>query len=282
MQNFCDLHTHSTFSDGTQTPAELVQLAQQIGLGALALTDHNTITGLEEFLNAPLRSNLERIPGVEISTEYGEKELHIVGLYLRPQAFEPLDAFLQEANLQKEKSNRLLVERLNQAGYTVDYEALRLEHRGNINRAVIAAELLRKGYITDIGQALKGLLSKQNGFYVPPKRISAFDAIRFLSKLHAVPVLAHPFLSMTEPQIRSFLPPAKECGLAAMETHYVSNTEQITACSVSIASEYGLLESGGSDYHGKNKPTIRLGTGTGALKVPISFAQKLRAASLQK
>ena len=281
MRNFCDLHTHSSFSDGTRTPTQLVEEAQQLGLGAIALTDHNTIAGLNELLRAPLRSDLERIPGIELSTEFKGRELHIIGLYLPPQAYEPLTSFLDEATARKEESNRLLAEKLNRAGYEIDYDALRAEHRGNINRAVIAAELLHKGYTTSIDKALRGVLSEQNGFYIPPKRISSLDAIRLLSKLGAIPVLAHPFLSLTEPQLRDFLPQAKVCGLVALETHYVLNTAKVTAQSISIAREYDLLESGGSDYHGENKPNIQLGVGLGTLRVPLFFVQKLHEAALK-
>ena len=277
MKTFCDLHTHSTFSDGTESPAQLIQRAEQIGLGALALTDHNTIAGLKEFLAAPVHSDLKRICGVELSTDYCGRELHLVGLFLEPGIFGQLNDFLQQSNAQKEQSNRRLINQLNCAGYPLNYDALRAAHRGSINRAVIAAELLRMGAVNSIREALRGLLSEQYGFYHPPKRIAALDAIRVLRDLRAVPVLAHPLISLTPPETGRFLQAAKPLGLAAIETRYASNTVWDTARSVALAKNHRLLESGGSDYHGANKPEIRLGTGTGNLCVPLSFAQNLAA-----
>ena len=166
---------------------------------------------------------------------------------------------------------------LREAGYALSYEEIRERHQGNVNRAVITAELIEKGYITDRKEAFDGILSAKNGLYHPPERISAFEAIRFLSSIHAVPVLAHPYLSLTEEELRTFLPEAKRNGLAAMETRYSTFTPQLTEAARYLASEFGLLESGGSDFHGGNKPDIQLGSGKGDLAVPYSFVQSLAA-----
>jgi len=278
MAKFCDLHTHSHYSDGTCAPAEIIAEAAALGLSAVALTDHNTVAGLPEFLAAARVGTVEAVPGVEISTAYGEKELHIVGLFLKPESFGDVTAFLDGFNRKKEESNRRLVHALNRAGYDLDYDAICVEHpQGTVNRAVIASALLEKGYVPSINDAFKGLLSKKGGYYVPPERLSAFEAIELLRSIHAVPVLAHSFLNLkTEEELRIFLKQAIPHGLAAMETMYASYTPETEAAARRIAVEFGLLESGGSDFHGDTKPHIQLGTGKGTLAVPFDFVRNLK------
>ena len=278
METFCDLHTHSCYSDGTCTPAEIIAKAEALGLSAVALTDHNTVAGLPEFLAAAGGQTVEAIPGVEISTAYGDTELHIVGLFLPPEKLDAVTELTDSFNRKKEESNRLLVKNLNRAGYRLDYDEIRRSHpEGTVNRAVIAAALLEKGYVPSIDAAFKGLLHKKGGYYIPPERLSAFDAIAFLRSVGAVPVLAHSFLNLkTEGSLRQFLSEAVPHGLAAMETMYSSYTPETTATARRIAREFGLVESGGSDFHGQTKPHIALGCGKGSLAVRASFAENLK------
>lgn len=278
MPHPCDLHTHSCFSDGTCTPAQIIEKAVDLKLSAVALTDHNTVAGLTDFLSAARWNPIDAIPGVEISTAYGETELHIVGLFLKPETFAAVTDLLDAFNRKKEDSNRCLIAALNRAGYSLDYEAIRRGHpQGTVNRATIAAALVEKGYVSTVNEAFQGLLSKKGGYYVPPERLSAFDAIAFLRDIGAVPVLAHSFLNLkTEAELRAFLPEAKRHGLAAMETMYSAYTPETTALARSIAREFSLKESGGSDFHGATKPHIALGTGKGSLAVPAEFAVKLK------
>lgn len=278
MDSLCDLHTHSTFSDGTLTPARIVAEARAAGLRAVALTDHNTVAGLPEFLDAARGTDVQAIPGVEISTGYCGKELHIVGLFIEPEEYDALTRFLRVISLRKDASNRALVDALCRAGFQLDYAQIAQEHPGSINRAVIASELLRRGFVGSIREAIQTLLSEEHGYYVPPERISPEEAIRFLRSIGAVPVLAHPFISLSEEEIREFLPQAKLWGLAAMETRYPAYSPETARKAARMAREFGLLESGGSDFHGENKPGIRLGTGSGTLSVPYALAEKLARA----
>lgn len=276
MQKCCDLHTHSCFSDGTDSPAQILKKAVGLGLSAAALTDHNTVDGLPEFLEAAKGRDILAIPGVEISTGYAGKELHIIGLFLDPDDFEQIMDFLSIINRRKEESNRRLIQNLNKAGYELCYEEINEQHQGNINRAVIAGAMLEKGYISAIKEAFKGLLSEEKGLYIPPERISSFEAIAFLRSIGAVPVLAHPFLNLQKEELISFVQQAKHYGLAAMETRYSTYSPEMTAAAAEIANACGLLESGGSDYHGANKPDIQLGTGKGMLAVPNHFVSYLQ------
>lgn len=275
MKKYCDLHTHSYFSDGTDSPEVILDEAVEAGLSAVALTDHNTVAGLPEFLESAKGKDILAIPGVEISTGYNGKELHIIGLFLEPEYYGEMTVFLSVINQRKIESNKQLIRNLKDAGYALDYGEITEKHQGNVNRAVIAAALLEKGYISEIKEAFKGLLSAKNGLYTPPERISSFVAIEFLKSIGAVPVLAHPFLNLQENELAVFLPQAKQSGLLAMEAHYSTYSPETTAAAVRIAQSFDILQSGGSDYHGANKPDIRIGIGKGSLAVPGSFASQL-------
>lgn len=278
MNRFCDLHTHSVFSDGTLTPTELVELAEELGLGAVALTDHNTVLGLPEFLAAAEGKAVEAVPGVEFSVDYQDGELHILALYIRPEHYGAAMAIAGQMQENKRKSNIALVEALNRAGYAISYEKIKAAMpAGEPNRALIAAELKACGYVSSNQEAFRKLLSPKHGYYVPPKHIDAFELISFVRSIGAVAVWAHPWLHLKqEEQVREFLSKAIPVGLQGMETQYPLYTPEQTALAASLAEEYGLLQSGGSDFHGANKPDIALGTGKGSLAVPVELLRKIK------
>ena len=274
MKKYCDLHTHSSFSDGTCAPAELIRLAEGAGLAAVALCDHNTAAGLPEFVAAGRESTVEAVPGVEFSTEYRGKELHILGLFIRPEHYAAVESLLAEALERKRRSNITLLEKLKEQGLAVDYEAIREEAGGTVNRAVIGAYLVRHGCCSSMDEAFDRWLNLDRGFYVPPKRPDAFEIIRFIKSIGAVAVLAHPFLNLDEDQLRAFLELAKE--LDGMEVYYSKFTPEQTTLAGKLAEEFGLVKSGGSDFHGRNKPDISIGTGRGNLEVPLKSLEELR------
>ena len=269
MSVFCDLHTHSNFSDGTDTPEQLLDKAEKAGLGAVALTDHNTVKGLPDFLKAARGKTVRAIAGTELSSDYNGIELHILALFLRPEQFDAVTEKMDDYHRRKEQSNLDLVDRLNKAGYALDYAVIKAATpEGQVNRALIAAELLRLGYVESVKDAFKRLLKPECGYYTPPCRPGPEETVRFIKSLGAVAVLAHPLLNLDEGQLRQLLPSLKEAGLDAMETIYSTYTPEETAVAKQIAEDFGLLESGGSDYHGSIKPHIQIGTGQGTLAVP--------------
>ncbi len=276
MEKLCDLHTHSTYSDGTFTPAQLIRAAGEAGLSALVLSDHNTVAGLPLFLEAAQGSGVEAVPGVEFSTEYEGTELHILGLYIRPCHYEAVNRLLQQFLDRKEKSNRELVGRLQAAGIPISYEKIREKAAGSINRARIAAEMVEVGCCESVKQAFSDWLSPKKGYYIPPLRPDAYETVKFIKSIGAVAVLAHPFLSLEEQRLRQFLPKAVEAGLDGMEVYYSTYDRQTTALARHIAREYGILESGGSDFHGENKPDISLGTGRGELRIPLTLLEQIK------
>lgn len=281
MKEFCDLHVHSVCSDGTWTPTALVREAERLGLEAVALCDHNTIAGLPEFLAAGQESTVTAVPGIEFSTEYEGTELHILGLFVRPEYYGAVTERMQQLQLRKEESNLALVAALRTAGIELDYSAIKAgTPNGQVNRALIAAEMVRKGYCASIKEAFRTCLAPEHGYFVPPKRPCAFEIIRFIHSIGAVSVLAHPFLNLEEEGLRAFLGRADT--LDAMETEYVSFTPEQRASAREIAAEFGLLCSGGSDFHGDNKPDISLGTGRGDLRVDVACYHRLRERAKQK
>lgn len=277
MQRTCDLHTHSVFSDGTFTPAELIDAAIESGLSALALTDHNTVSGLEDFLFAAEGKPLDIVPGVEFTTADNGTELHILGLFIRPDSFEQIKQYINKASILKEESNYKLVHKLREHGYDIRYVDILENSKGHVNRANIAAELLKKGYIKSISEGFDTILSKSYGLYEPPERLSSTETISFIRSIGSVAVWAHPYIHMIFEQANEFLPRAKAAGLQGMETIYSLYDEETTRRAKEVAAHFGLCESGGSDFHGANKPDISLGKGKGNLTIPYEFYEKLKS-----
>lgn len=277
MNGYCDLHTHSVFSDGTCTPAQLIALAEEAGLAAVALCDHNTVEGLNEFHKAAEGREIEAIGGVELSTEYQGQDLHILGLYIDPEFYGELTGMLEEVNRRKAQANRDTVERLAADGYALSYDEICAgTPGGHINRAHLAAALTAKGYVASISEAFDTLLSEKSGYYRVPRRISALDAIRYLKSIGAVALLAHPFFDLNEQELEEFLRQALPCGLDGMEVLYSTFSESEREIARRIADKYALVPSGGSDFHGANKPDISIGRGRGDLYVPVSFLEAVK------
>ena len=273
----CDLHTHSTFSDGTFTPKEIIDLSIEKGLSAVALTDHNTIDGIPEFIAASKGKNIEAVLGGEFSVDYNGTELHLLGLFIPRNALKQVNDMMAEAQRRKEKSNIELIESLNRAGYEIEFFQLKAASvNGRFNRAHIAEALTRRGYTKSKEEAFATLLAKDGPHYKEPKRITLFEMISFLKEIGAVPVLAHPFLNLDEAAIDELLPKAKECGLVGIECFYSEYDEETTKKSVALADKYGLKYSGGSDFHGAIKPHINLGTGKGNLEIPYELATNMK------
>jgi predicted metal-dependent phosphoesterase TrpH len=275
-EHFCDLHTHSRFSDGTLTPTELVTKAKSIGLSAVALTDHNTISGLSEFIIAGQKQGLEVIPGCELSTDYDGIELHLVGLFIRPQSFSTVSDFLEEGVRQKKENTLRLIEALRKGGMSLDYDEIKSKAGGEINRAHIASELCEKGYAKSVDDAFRRFLDPKHGYYKKLRRVSTTEAIGFIRSLGAVPILAHPLLDLDELELLRFLPSAIDAGLCGIETDYTKFNESKREALRNIADSFGICKNGGSDFHGERKPDVALGTGHGDLKVPYEYLQKLK------
>lgn len=275
---FCDLHVHSIFSDGSDTPEEIIRAAEKIGLSHVALCDHNTAAGLPRFLAAGRDSRVTAVAGAEFSVDYEGEELHLLGLFIPEERFSELDAFLHDLLVRKEACNREMIASLQRAGYDLDYDEIaRVYPDAHINRAHIASVMVERGYVSSVAEAFSYLLAKGGPHYREPKRPDVFEMIAYLRDSGAVPVLAHPFLNLSPDALAAFLPKAKASGLVGMECYYSTFDEAQTILALSLAEKNGILPSGGSDYHGRVKPGAALGVGRGNLRIPDAWAVALGA-----
>lgn len=270
----CDLHTHTNFSDGTLSPRELVAEARRLGIRAIALTDHNTIDGLPSFM-AEAGKDIELIPGIEFSTTWRGKELHIIALGIEEESYPQVRALVDEMKARKKRATDELIASLIAAGYNIDADRIAQGAKGQINRAHIAMELVRCGYVRSRSEAFSHLLSKEGGFYREAERISSLDTVKSIESLGGVSILAHPLFNITEDELVEFLAEAVPLGLDAMEVIYSEYSAEDTENSYRLIKDFGILPSGGSDFHGSNKPDISLGRGKGELCVPYAICEAL-------
>ncbi len=267
--NMVDLHTHSTRSDGTLTPTELVRLAKEAGLKAIALTDHNTLTGFREAQEEGARTGLEVVPGVELSTSYEGAEIHILGYYIEQDNAAFLKKLMGFAD-GRDRRNRKMAKLLQKEGFDITVEDLEREYPGAmITRGHFSQYMAEHGMAGNPDRAFKEYLEPGCRCYVPQEKLSPFDAIGLVRLGNGVPVLAHPVLCpMADGKLRSLIGKLKEAGLAGIEAIYSMNEPEDEKKLLGLAEEMGLLVSGGSDFHGARKPHIQLGTGRGGLHVP--------------
>jgi hypothetical protein len=274
-----DLHAHSTASDGSDSPTRLVELAVEKGLGAIALTDHDTQLGVEEARAAATASGLELIPGVELSLQYERGGMHLIVLWLEPGRG-PLQDQLAELRLGRDERNERIVELLNSAGMPMTIgEVLEESGGGTVGRPHIAAVMMRKGYAPDIRTAFDQWLGSGRPAYVGRRRLDPLEAIALARESGAVPVLSHPHTLgiTTAPEMADLLTHLVGAGLVGLEAIYSSYRRHERAGYADLAHRFGLVPSGGSDYHGTYKPGLQLGSGYGDLVVPESVLDELRA-----
>lgn len=333
-----DLHVHSNRSDGTLSPTQLVDYAMEKGLSAFALTDHDTIDGLDEAMSyaASLKSAAagpsafpdirpggadpvscglediyhtgmdvgrrapnprgpadtqaygrlqnrnvpEVIPGIEFSTEYQGQDVHILGLYIdyKDGAFcRQLQDFVDS----RTGRNRKMCLLLQQHGIHVSYEELQAEFPGSVlTRAHYAKYMLGRGYVKSIPEAFERYIGDHCPCFIPREKVTPVQAVELVLKAGGVPILAHPVLyHMSASRLEALTKELKEHGLAGLEAVYSTYTAAEERDMRRLASQYGLLVSGGSDFHGATKPGLELGTGYGKLFVPCSLLDDIRKAA---
>ncbi len=275
-----DLHMHSTCSDGTFRPADLVREARGAGITRMALTDHDTVEGLAEAAEAARREGVAFLGGLEISAEFGPGTLHILGYGFDPEEPHLLErlAFVQKCRADR---NPIIVERLNALGLDVTLKEIAARAGGDlVGRPHFAQTLLDKGYVSSRQEAFDRYLAKGQPAYADKVRLSPAESIEIIRRAGGVAVLAHPLqLKIEDPDsLEAFVRGLKDLGLQGMECYYRNHTEEDEARFTSLARKYSLLRTGGSDFHGANRPRIRLGIGEGRLKVPDACWEKLRNA----
>ncbi len=300
-----DLHVHSTKSDGTLTPTELVNYAMEKGLHAIALTDHDTVEGLQEAIDyaAQLRKDFEQktlppavkalqakrrkpltassvpriVPGIELSTEYQGKDIHIVGLYIdyKNAEFQKyLQNFIDSRTLRNQKMCRLLQD----AGIDISYEKLLAEFPGSvITRAHYAKFLLEHGYTKSLKEAFERYVGDHCPYFVPREKVTPAQAVELILAADGIPILAHPVLyHMSDARLDALVAELKEVGLMGLEAVYSTYSAGEERQMRALARKYHLLISGGSDFHGSNKPKLDLGSGYGDLLVQGSVLTAIK------
>lgn len=276
---FVDLHVHSVRSDGTFTPAELVDYAVEKGLAAMALTDHDTVDGIDEILEYAKGKPIEVIPGIEYSTEYMGRDVHIVGLFIDHKAPEFL-GYLDRFKKSRTVRNYKLCANLRGAGIDISYEELMGEFPGAvITRAHYAKLLLKKGYVNSSREAFDRYLGDHTPYFVHREKITPKEVIDVTLAAGGLPILAHPLLyGLGKEQLEELVKLLKSQGLMGMETVYSTFLPADERRMKRLAKKYGLLESGGSDFHGANKPGLDLATGYGKLYVDEEVLEKQKRA----
>lgn len=275
--NLIDLHVHSTASDGSFTPSEVVKLALDAGLSAIALTDHDTVSGVAEAVSAAEDTDLEVVPGVELSALYMEKEIHILGLYIDYEN-EALLSFLAEAENKRKGRNEQILSAFNRDGFSITMEDLTGENPNTvITRAHFARALVKKGYVTSVDQAFKKYLNPGQPYYRKREIITPKEAIDAIRAAGGFPVLAHPCLyKLGWTETEKLISNLKDLGLLGLECFHSSNNQNESGKLRKLAIQYSLSLTGGSDFHGAAKPDIKIGCGRGGLRVPALYLDEIR------
>jgi len=273
-----DLHTHSTASDGTDSPRELIRKASEIGLEAIALTDHDTLQGLSEAMEAGKEFGVEVIPGCELSVESPEGAgwIHIVGLWV-PEEAVPLQKAFDWVIEGRETRNHEIIARLRKLGINISYDNVVERAGGTVGRPHIAQEMVSLGVVEDIHRAFGEYLGDNGKAYVPKRKLSREQALGVLREVGATSILAHPFMLGPSPVFAEhIIKELKDMGLDGIEVFYTEHDGPTTDLFARIARQYDLLMSGGSDYHGRVKPGTKLAVGKDNLNIPYELLEGMK------
>jgi predicted metal-dependent phosphoesterase TrpH len=284
LRSLIDLHAHTTYSDGSATPTELIEVAAAKGCRAIAITDHDTVAGLAEGRKAAGLLGIEFVEGVEISAEYNPGTMHILGYYV-DDGSEDFNAKLDELREARAARNLEIARRLQQLGFDISYEEV-AQLAGNevVGRPHFARIMLQKGYVKSIREAFDRFLAKGAPAYVEKKRLCPADAISLIRNAGGVAVLAHPYqlkLSSLE-ELERLVCDLAEVGLDGIEAIYSRHSSAERNSYAQLAARYGLLVTGGSDYHGIYKPDIEIIKGLGDLEVPYELLDEVKRRANQR
>ncbi|MBY0011037.1 PHP domain-containing protein [Paenibacillus typhae] len=280
LQGYADLHTHTQASDGMQPPAENVRIAFDKGLSAVAITDHDTVSGVAEALEAGRKYGITVVPGVEISTRAEGKEIHVLGYYIDTEQ----ELFLSRLAAQRDTRaarNEAILARLRELGIEITLEQVlanlgrALKPDESIGRPHIADELVRLGAAADMRDAFDKYLAEGAAAYVSPPRITPEEACKWIIEAGGAPVLAHPGIYGDDELVRGII---ARSGLRGIEAHHSDHSPQDAARYIVMAEQYGLLVTGGSDFHGARQDVIFHGD-LGSVSVPADVLKQLRDAA---
>ena len=273
-----DLHVHSNASDGTFQPAEVARMAGEKKLAAIALTDHDTTAGVREFLEEGKKyPDTEFIPGVELSSLYGSRELHFVGLYVDIENAEFI-AYLEQMREWRLKRNIEIAKRLASLGYPIDRDEVDFVHNDSIGRLHFAAYLVKYYGFESIQSVFDKYLRKNGSAYVPRELLMPSDAIEIIHKAGGIAIWAHPIYREHKNNasfLRRMVKKLKTYGLDGLECYYSMFGTAETELLLNVVSQHELLSSGGSDFHGENRPGVDIAVGGGKMAIPRDLLLKI-------
>ena len=271
-----DLHIHTTASDGTFTPEEIVREASRLGLAAVAITDHDTAAGYARAAAEGEKCGLEVVPGIEISTKF-RSAVHILGYYIDVDS-PALEEVLEWMHRDREERNVKLCAMLRASGVDIDIERMHARFGDLVGRPHFAEIMIENGMARDMNDAFERLLNKNKPYFIPRQFLPIERSIEIIREAGGTAVLAHPFqYRLDDAALRELIEHCMASGLEGIECRYSGYDARMCAYLESLAAEYGLVRTGGSDFHGTIKSDILLGTGKGELNVPYAFLEELRS-----
>ena len=276
QQRLIDLHTHSTCSDGSMTPTELVEHAAKNGLAAIALTDHDTVIGVEQAVAAGKKYGVEVVPAIEFSVK-SKTETHILGYFIDIHNTD-LKEILGEIIEKRIERNVMTAKLLQDIGFDVTLEeAAALAPGGIVGRAHFARVMMNKGYVSSVKEAFDKYLSSGKPAYFGNQKLEAKTAIEVIHSAGGVAFLAHPHLiKISDDELEKYLKELKSYGLDGLEGYYTDYDEEMQTKFQAMAKRHGLELSGGTDFHAAMKPHISIGTGTGNMAIPYTVLERIK------
>jgi predicted metal-dependent phosphoesterase TrpH len=271
-----DLHSHTTASDGTFSPAQLVDEAERAGVRILGITDHDTFSGYDQALPLARQAGLELVCGIELSTKLHGHSVHLLGYFLSADGLGDFRTWIGDLQASRRDRNVRLVARLRQLGLDITLEEVQARGGGMTGRPHFAQLLIEKGYVSNLQQAFDDYLDESAKGYVTRLEPQFAEAVQHIRDARGIASLAHPVRIREE--LTEILPELRAAGLNAIEAYHSDHSPEQTELYLGLAAEHGLLVTGGSDFHGAVKPEIQLGTGRGGnLRVPDDLVDRLKS-----
>ena len=274
-----DLHSHTNESDGSCSPAELVEEAVRVGVTTLGITDHDTFAGYDKAIGAAADAGLKLVCGIELSTKLHSHSVHLLGYFLDANSLADFREWVLDLQASRRERNARLAVRLRELGFDITLEEAEARGRGMTGRPHFAQIMLDKGYVSDIREAFNKYLDESAKGYVYRREPQFAESVERIRKAGGIASLAHPI--RVNGDVPALIPELREAGLSAIEAYHSDHDAEHTELYLRLASQYGMLVTGGSDYHGAVKPGVKLGTGyAGNLHIPEDLVERLRAAGV--
>ena len=273
---FIDLHAHTTASDGSLSPTELVRKAAAEGLSALAVTDHDTIAGLSEARDEAKRAGIELVSGMELSVKWDEGTFHLLG-YLFEEGPGLAEGLAKLQALRHDRNLRMVAKMID-LGVGITYDEVVAESGGGqVGRPHMAKALIKKGHAASVHDAFEKLLRRGKPAYVVVDRLEPEDAFSLVRRAGGVPVVAHPYqLKLKDAELEARVAEWKKSGLGGIEVQHSSHDASRQSFLDGLAKRHDLAATGGSDFHGETKPEVQLGRAGGGARIPLSRLDELK------